>query len=77
MLSASSEPRPMMSVPTYNPMLALRRFVGLRSAWRRSLAMEPRPTVAPPCPVTRPPQDAQATDPEAPQGSCRAGSCHV
>lgn len=50
-----------MNVPAYNVIHALRRFVGLRSAWRRSLAMEPRdglpPSVGPggeePCATAR------------------------
>lgn len=34
-----------MTTPTFNPLHAIRRFVVLRSAWRRSLAMEPRDSV--------------------------------
>lgn len=55
-----------MNAPAWNLMRAIRRFVDLRSAGRRSLALEPRDT--PPCPPPRrknPPPD----------GCC--GCCHA
>ena len=67
-----------MNVPAHNVMHALRRFVGLRSAWRRSLAMEPRERVVPGASAvqeSRPGDGACGEKP--PRDHCGACTCHV
>lgn len=54
-----------MNLPAHALLHSLRRFVGLRSAWRRSLALEP---------VGRAPSDPPRTDSQVPAGDDQADS---
>ena len=72
MLSAFPQEIRTMASPAHNVMHAFRRFVGLRSAWRRSLAMEPREL--PRC--SKPPPECQASS-ARPAGRCTAGDCGI
>ena len=69
MLSATSQEISAMASPAHNVVRAFQRFVGLRSAWRRSLAMEsrdlPRCAKTPPC----------ESRPASPGDRCTASDC--
>jgi hypothetical protein len=66
-----------MTLPARNVLEAFRRFVGLRSAWRRSLAMEPGEAPPRGCSGPRPPRDCESADGAPHRPVCRAGGCQV